>query len=223
MAMRVGALFSGGKDSTYAAYLLQQQGWEVPRLLTIIPRSSESYMFHHPNVRWTSLQSNAMGIEQRRVDTDGTKEAELEDLERLLEGEDVDGFVSGAIASDYQWSRMNEICEGLGRPLFSPLWRRPQRAILEDMLDAGFRTIVVGVYAEGLDDSWLGREITRESVDELLELEGRFGISISGEGGVIETFVVDGPNFSSAIAINDAEKRVSRDSGVYDIKDACLS
>ena len=220
--MRVGALFSGGKDSTYAAYLLQQQGWEVTRLLTMIPRSSESYMFHHPNVRWTGLQANAMGMEHKRVETDGVKESELEDLERLLEGEDTDGFVSGAIASDYQWSRINEVCERLGRPLFSPLWRRSQRAILEDMIDAGFRILIVGVYAEGLDESWLGREMTSEALQELSELEGRYGMNVSGEGGELETFVIEGPNFSKGIAIKDAEKRVSRDSGVYEINDAVL-
>ena len=222
MAIRVGVLFSGGKDSTYAAYLLQQQGFEITQLLTVAPRSSESYMFHHPNVAWTKLQSEAMGVDQRLMETDGTPEGELDDLEKLLAEDDVDAFASGAIASDYQWSRINDICQGLGRPLFSPLWRKLQRSILEDMLDAGFRIIVVGVYAEGLGEDWLGRELTTEALHELLELERRYGISVSGEGGEIETFVIDGPNFRSPISVKRAENRVSRDTGVYEIVDAAL-
>ena len=154
--------------------------------------------------------------------SDAEEEKELHDLETLMWGEDVDAFVSGAIASDYQWSRINEICDKLDRPLHSPLWRKPQRAIVEDMLDAGFKMIIVGTFAQGLDESWLGREITTEALDELAELERRYGISVSGEGGEIETFVTDAPNFMTPIRIDEAEKVVSRDSGVYAIRSASL-
>ncbi|MDH3365625.1 MAG: diphthine--ammonia ligase [Thermoplasmata archaeon] len=219
---RASALFSGGKDSTYAVYLLQQQGWDVVSLLTVIPRKEGSFMFHHPNAEWTSLQSEALGIPLKTAGSDAEEEKELHDLETLMWGEDVDAFVSGAIASDYQWSRINEICDKLDRPLHSPLWRKPQRAIVEDMLDAGFKMIIVGTFAQGLDESWLGREITTEALDELAELERRYGISVSGEGGEIETFVTDAPNFMTPIRIDEAEKVVSRDSGVYAIRSASL-
>ena len=179
-------------------------------------------MFHHPNVRWTSLQSKAMGIPLRTVECDAQQERELDDLEALMRDESVDGYLSGALASDYQWSRINAICHRLERPLFSPLWRKSQRVVLEDMLDAGFRIIVVGTYAQGLDESWLGREITDGALDELVELNRRHGISISGEGGELETFVLDAPNFSRPISIDEAERTVSRDSGTYDIKRATL-
>ena len=215
-------LFSGGKDSAYSVYLLQQQGWNVVCLLTVITRVEGSYMFHHPNTRWTSLQSEAMGISLKTVECDAEENRELDDLEELMKREDVDGFVSGAIASDYQWSRINAICHGLGQPLYSPLWRKPQRAVLEDMLDAGFRILVVGTYAQGLDESWLGREVTGEALDELAELSRRHGISVSGEGGELETFVIGGPNFTGTIIVDEAERSVSRDSGTYEIKRATL-
>jgi diphthine-ammonia ligase len=219
---RASALFSGGKDSAYAIYLLQQQGWDVVSLLTVMPREAGSYMFHHPNVEWTALQSEALGIPLKTADSDAVEEKELHDLETLMWGEDVDAFVSGAIASDYQWSRINDICDKLGKPLHSPLWRKPQRRLVEDMLDAGFRIIIVGTYAQGLDESWLGREITTDTLEELVKLERRYGISVSGEGGEIETFVIDAPNFESPIRIDEAEKVVSRDSGVYVIRSASL-
>ncbi|HUV61259.1 MAG TPA: diphthine--ammonia ligase [Thermoplasmata archaeon] len=219
---RASALFSGGKDSAYAIYLLQQQGWDVVSLLTVIPLKEGSYMFHHPNVEWTALQSEALGIPLKTADSDAEEEKELHDLETLMWGEDVDAFVSGAIASDYQWSRINDICDKLGKPLHSPLWRKSQRQLVEDMLDAGFRIIIVGTYAQGLDESWLGREITTDTLEELVRLEQRYGISVSGEGGEIETFVIDAPNFKSPIRIDEAEKVVSRDSGVYAIRSASL-
>ncbi len=219
---RASALFSGGKDSAYAVYLLQQQGWDIVSLLTVRTRKEGSYMFHHPNVEWTALQSEALGIPLRTADSDAEEEKELHDLETLMWGEDVQAFVSGAIASDYQWSRINDICDRLDRPLLSPLWRKPQKELVEEMIDAGFRIIIVGTYAGGLDESWLGREITAETLAELVTLQQRYGISVSGEGGEIETFVIDAPNFSSPIRIDDAEKVVSRDSGVYAIRSASL-
>ncbi|HIH01516.1 TPA: diphthine--ammonia ligase [Thermoplasmata archaeon] len=218
--MDVAALFSGGKDSVYALYLLQQQGWNVTRLLTVVPRTGESYMYHCPNIEWTRLQAEALDVDIRTIETEGEQEVELADLEQLMSAEDVDGFVSGAIASDYQWSRINEICHRLERPLFSPLRRKDQRMVFQDMLDAGFRIVVSGTYAAGLDEGWLGREIGQPAFVELCEIGERHRLSVSGEGGELETFVVDGPNFSRAISIDEAERETSRDSGTFVIRKA---
>jgi len=220
--MRVSALFSGGKDSTYALYLLQQQGWEIASLLTVVPKVPDSYMFHYPNIRWTELQAEAMGIPIRHRESEGLKEKELEDVEALMREEDVDGFVCGAIASDYQWSRLNEICHRLGKPLHAPLWRKDQVMLLEDMVHAGFRFIIAGVYAQGFDEGWLGKVINDQSIRELEKLREKHRISPSGEGGEIETFVLDGPNFSKRIRIEEAETHWERHSGQYLIKSAVL-
>jgi diphthine-ammonia ligase len=220
--MRVASLFSGGKDSAYALYLAQQQGWEVSSLLTVVTRSEGSYMFHYPNIQWTALQAEALGIPFRRTESEGRKEEELADIERLMAAEDVDGFVCGAIASDYQWSRLQAICDRLGKPLFSPLWRKEQLLLLEDMLRSGMRFIISGVYAQGFDEGWLGKIITHGSLDELITLRNRFRISVSGEGGEIETFVLDAPNFSKAVRVEEAYARWRGHSGTYAILHASL-
>jgi len=220
--MRISALFSGGKDSTYALYLLQQQGWEITSLLTVVPKASDSYMFHYPNIRWTKLHSEALGIPIKYKESQGLKEKELEDIEVLMKGEDTDGFVCGAIASDYQRSRLDEICHRLGKPLFAPLWRKDQVVLLEDMVHAGLKFMVAGVYAEGFDEGWLGKVITSDSIRELEKLRDEYRISPSGEGGEIETFVLDAPNFAKSIVIEEAETHWERHSGNYIIHKASL-
>jgi len=220
--MKVAALFSGGKDSTYAIYLMQQQGWEVSSLLTVIPHAEDSYMFHYPNIRWTKLQSEALGIPIRYRESEGLKEKELADVEVLMKAEAVDGYVCGAIASDYQWSRLNSICHDLGKPLYSPLWRKDQVRLLEDMVDAGFKFMIAGVYAYGFDEGWLGKIITKNSIKELEKLRDKHRISPSGEGGEIETFVLDGPNFAKVIHVEEAETKWLRHSGNFTIKKASL-
>ncbi len=220
--MRVSALFSGGKDSTYALYLLQQQGWEIVSLLTVVPKVSDSYMFHYPNIRWTKLQAESMNIPIKYKESSGLKEEELKDVEELMAEEDADGFVCGAIASDYQWSRLNEIAHRLGKPLYAPLWRKDQVTLLEDMVHAGFKFMIAGVYAEGFDEGWLGKVITSNSIRELEKLREKHRISVAGEGGELETFVLDGPNFAKSILIEEAQTNWSRHSGNYTIKKASL-
>lgn len=220
--MKVSALFSGGKDSTYALYLMQQQGWDIVSLLTVVPKASDSYMFHYPNIHWTRLQAESMNIAIKYKESSGLKEEELKDVEELMAAEDADGFVCGAIASDYQWSRLNEIAQKLGKPMYAPLWRKDQLTLLEDMVQAGFKFMIAGVYAEGFDEGWLGKVITSHSISELARLREKYRISVAGEGGELETFVLDGPNFSKSIQIEEAQTNWSRHSGNYTIKKAHL-
>lgn len=219
--MRLAALFSGGKDSTYAAYIAQQMGWEVAHLVSIWPQE-DSMMFHVPNIRWTRLGSEAMGIPLVTAQAGEGEAAELEALARALGGLNVDGVVTGAIASDYQWSRINGVCHDLGLRTFSPLWRKDQAMLVTDMLAAGYRAIFVSASAEGLDESWLGRPLDAAALRELVLLHERRGLNISGEGGEYETMVLDGPNFSRAIEVVEATRRWRGSSGVYSITKAHL-
>ncbi|MEE9115437.1 MAG: diphthine--ammonia ligase, partial [Thermoplasmata archaeon] len=174
--MDVAALFSGGKDSTYAVYLVQQKGWNVKYLVSMMPEE-DSYLFHVPNAHLTRLHSEAMGIPLKQAAASGEPEEELEILKGVLSGLDVEGLITGAIASDYQWSRFNMIGEEIGVKVFSPMWRKDQMRVMEDIVQAGFEVMIVGVAAEGLDESWLGRMIDEECLKDLQRLEQEKGIN----------------------------------------------
>ena len=106
--------------------------------------------------------------------------------------------------------------------MYAPLWRKDQLTLLEDMVHAGFKFMIAGVYAEGFDEGWLGKVITSHSIKELEKLREKHRISVTGEGGELETFVLDGPNFSKSIQIEEAQTNWSRHSGNYTIKKASL-
>ncbi|MEA3255567.1 MAG: diphthine--ammonia ligase, partial [Candidatus Altiarchaeota archaeon] len=112
--MKLAALTSGGKDSLYAIYLAKKKGGDIKYLLSMKPQSSESYMFHHPNIELTGLQAELMEIPLITEETEGVKEEELKDLKRLISRvkDDVDGVLTGAIASNYQRERIDKICRG---------------------------------------------------------------------------------------------------------------
>ena len=71
--MRLGVLFSGGKDSTLALHLAAEKE-EVVCLITILSKNKESFMFHTPNIDITALQAEALGLPQITKTTQGEKE-----------------------------------------------------------------------------------------------------------------------------------------------------
>jgi diphthine-ammonia ligase len=220
--MRVAALFSGGKDSVFSVYITQQYGWEVSHLITLLPDRSDSWMFHSINIHQTDLLAQAINIPLVKRTTRGEKETELADLKRLLQGLDIDGVISGAVASEYQRTRIEQICDALGIKSFTPLWHKDPELLLRDQVHAGFHTIIVGVFAAGFDQTWLGRTIDDETINALIRLNKTHGIHIAGEGGEYESLVLFGPLFSQKLVIDESIKEWNRDSGVFRVKKAHL-
>lgn len=194
--MKLASLFSGGKDSTFSTFLMAQNGFEVVVLVSAKVTGEDSWMFHVPREGRGEL-AKKMGIPLLEFETKGEKEQELEDLKRALkmvkEKYGIDGVVSGAIESEYQKGKVETVCHELGLKHFTPLWRKDPEKVMREMLDAGFRAKIVSVSALGLDESWIGKEIDEEVIEELVRLHERYGVHISGEGGEYETLVIDGP------------------------------
>jgi len=204
--MRVVSLFSGGKDSTYALYVAQQRGWEVSGLVTLEPEDPESLLYHVPNIHLAPLLSECLGIPLAGRKAGSGESRELDALKAALTGLGVDGVITGAVASEFQKTRIEGVCHDLGLRCFSPLWRRDQAGLLDDYIMAGFRIMIVGVAAEGLDAPWLGRELDGKAREELLSLHAKHGLSPCGEGGEYESLVLDGPNFVKRLQVEESRK-----------------
>jgi predicted ATP pyrophosphatase (TIGR00289 family) len=132
-------------------------------------------------------------------------------------------LVSGAIASNYQKSRIEKVCEELGLKCLTPLWGENPMEILSELVKFGFETVITGVFAHGFSEEWLGRKIDYGTIKALVELNKRYGISLVGEGGEYETLVLDAPFFKKKkIKIVSAEKFWKNQSGYLLIKEARL-
>ena len=220
--MRLASLFSGGKDSVYAARKAQESGHTLAYLVSIYSLNPDSYMFHTVNIDITRLQAQAWGIPYIKAETKGIKEKELDDLRETLAKLDIDGVITGAIASRYQGDRIDKLCSMLGLYHIHPLWGMERETLLNEMLDADMTIIFTAVAAHGLDQSWLGEQLTYETVDRLRELNRKYGVDMCGEGGEYESLVVDAPWFKKQIKIKGTEKTWDGVSGRYNIIDACL-
>lgn len=197
--MKLGILFSGGKDSTLAIWLAKKQGYEISCLITLISKNPDSYMFHTPSIKQTEKQAKAMKIPLIKVKTEGEKEKELRDLEKAIRESKkkygIEGIVTGAVESVYQASRIQRICDKLDLECFNPLWQKDQVELLDDLIKNKFEVIVTGVFAYPLEREWLGRKIDKKFIKEVEELNKKYKINPAGEGGEFETFVLNVPGF----------------------------
>ena len=223
--MKLAVLFSGGKDS-YLSLQYASIDHEVNCLLTLYPEREDSWMFHTPAIEWTKLQAESLGLNHLTSRTSGVKEKELEDLYLLINSAisecSIEGVVTGALASVYQATRIQRICNSLNLWCFNPLWQMPQKLLLAELQANNVESVITGVAAEPFDDTWLGRTIDSECVEELTALESKYGINPAGEGGEIESFVRDAPLFKRSIRILESTKHYSNFAGRLEIKEAKL-
>ncbi len=207
--VRLGVLFSGGKDSMYAAYIMKQQNYELTCLITLKSKNLASYMFHTPAIDLTKLQAEALGLPILTYTTDGEKEKELLDLEaalRLAQKQyGIQGVVTGAVFSTYQRDRIEKIADTLGLKIFSPLWHKPQEQEMQELLQKKFKIVLTAIAAEGFDKSWLGKVITEKELGLLQKLKVKYGININGEGGEYESLVLDCPLFTKELVLDTVE------------------
>ena len=203
--MKVGVLFSGGKDSCYSAYLAKKQGHELACLISVISENLDSYMFHTPSINQTKKQAEVMNIPLLVHKTKGEKEKELKDLEDAIQiAKDkygIEGIVTGALHSEYQASRIQKICDSLGIECINPLWHKDEVEYLQELIDNKFKVIIIGVAAFPLDQTWLQREINDDFLRDVKELKEKYKIHVAGEGGEFETFVVNCPLFERELLI----------------------
>jgi asparagine synthase (glutamine-hydrolysing) len=203
---KLAALFSGGKDSTHAVYLALQRGFGVAALVTARPARPDSHMFHTPNLHVARLAAESMGFPHVEVQVSGEPEQEVAELEAalrpLVEAGRVDGLLAGAIASDYQWARVNDVGHRLGVRAHCPLWRVDPERVLRDEVASGLKFMIVAAQAEGLNPNWLGHTFDLPLVDRLVAEASRARFNCAGEGGEYETLVTDGPLFASRIRVD---------------------
>jgi len=207
--MKLAALFTGGKDSTYAIHLAKQQGHEIVCLISLKSENQASYMFHTPAIELTELQAEAMELPILFFSTKGEKEKELVDLENaIVESRnkfEFEGLITGALFSEYQSSRIQTIADKLGLKVVSPLWHKSQEGEMQELLDKKFEIIFTAIAAYGLNKSWLNKIITQEDLDKLKALKEKIGSNVAGEGGEFESLVLDCPLFKQKLVIEDFE------------------
>ncbi|XP_076639743.1 uncharacterized protein LOC143351759 [Colletes latitarsis] len=223
--MRVVALVSGGKDSCFNMMQCVAAGHDIVALANLYPVGKDeldSFMFQTVGYQGVEYIAEAIGLPMYREPTFGrskmqekcyypTENDEVEDLFRLLtkvkEKENIEAVSSGAILSDYQRIRVENVCSRLGLVSLSYLWRREQDDLLKEMIESSVNAVLIKVAALGLEPRHLGKSIS-EMQSHLAKIKEKYGVNVCGEGGEYETFTLDCPLFSKSIVIDEYESVV---------------
>jgi len=197
--MRIGVLFSGGKDSCLALHRFGRDKIDV--LLSIIPENKDSFMFHKPDLKLLKKQAEMLSIPLMVQKTRGIENKELKDLRKLIEKSRVNELVIGGLASSYQGSRIEKICKELNVKVIAPLWNYSPEKLWEELLGEGFKVIITKIACEGIPKEFIGKVIDSDKFETLAKLAKKYKFRLDFEGGEAESFVLYMPEYKKEIKI----------------------
>jgi len=198
--MKVGVLFSGGKDSCLALYKFGKEKIDV--LLNMMPVNRDSFMFHKPDERLLKKQAEMLNLPLIIQKTKGEKDKELEDLKKLIKKSKINKLVIGGLASNYQGSRIKKICSELGIEITAPLWNYSGERLWQELLEDDFKVIITKIACEGIPKEFIGKIIDKKKFNELKNLARKYKFDLTGEGGDFESAVLDMPEFKKEIKLD---------------------
>ncbi|KAF9400841.1 ATP binding domain 4, partial [Podila epigama] len=216
----------GGKDSFYNLMQCVANGHTIIALGNLHPPPQDkkdeldSYMYQTVGHDVIHLYQECLGIPLYRQVINGTpveqnsdyvktEMDETEDLFTLLASvkekhPDLEAVSVGAILSNYQRIRVENICARLGLVALSYLWQRNQEELLQEMAQAGVNAVLIKIAAMGLKKQHLGRSIG-DMFPYLCQMNQEFDLHICGEGGEYETITLDCPLFKKRIVVDESE------------------
>ena len=202
MSKAIKALFnwSSGKDSALALYKIQQNpDYKIDYLLTSVNQQFQRISMHGIRVELLEAQAKSIGLPLKIMQIPEMPTMEVYEnvmIETLteLKNQGITKSVFGDIfLEDLRKYRENQLSK-LGFEGVFPLWNVPTKELIQEFLSLGFKTIVVCVNERYLDQSFVGRVIDSDFINDLPE-----NVDVCGENGEFHTFTFDGPIFSERI------------------------
>ncbi|MFW6194358.1 MAG: diphthine--ammonia ligase [Halobacteriota archaeon] len=217
--MKVFSSWSGGKESCLACYKAIEQGLDVSHLINFIDWQGKSRS-HGVRTDVIHAQSKALGVPliQRRT-TWEDYESNFKKVAGELKQENVQGGVFGDIDIQGHRDWVENVCAQVGIKSFLPLWGRGQEELMRELVDLGFKAVIIVLDKNAVNEDFLGQVVDKNFIGEL---EQR-GISPCGESGEYHTLVVDGPIFDKRLVIEDSRKVAAGDRVMLDITEFSLS
>lgn len=188
--------WSGGKDSSLALYYAIRDGGKPRTLFTTLVEEGDKTRSHGLPLDLLRAQSAALGIPLvvRATSWESYTGVFISAVKQFKD-EGIKAGVFGDIDLEEHREWVEKTCDAAGVLPFLPLWKKPRRQLLRELLEVGFKATIIVVRDGVLDRSFLGRTLDAELID-IIE---RSGVDPMGEEGEFHTVVTDGPIFSFPI------------------------
>lgn len=206
--MKPKAIFnwSSGKDSALALYkILQEEEYDIVGLLTSINTQYQRISMHGVRVALLEAQAKSIGLPLHKLEIPEMPTMEVYDevmKSKMLELQSagVTHSVFGDIFLEDLRKYREEKLAVAGIEGVFPLWKKDTSALIQEFLSLGFKTIVTCVNERYLDQSFVGRIIDEQFINDLPD-----NVDVCGENGEFHTFTFDGPIFSQPITFEIGE------------------
>ena len=208
--MKVAVSWSGGLESSLSCHKVIEEGHDVDCLVAFVLDKYWPAMGHPPEIM--RLQSESIGIPLIMLKVEEPyKEGYNKAIASLIETRGIEGIVTGDIyvVDDVHGNWIETVTEGLDIKVIVPLWEQDTFEVLDDELSSGFRAVFTCVKPPFFDQEWIGKELNKDTVKDLLALVEEKGIDPCGENGEYHTMVIDGPIFKKPIEIPKFTKEKS--------------
>lgn len=199
--------WSSGKDSALALYhLLQDDNHSVDELITTVNSHYNRVSMHGLRKELLLTQTKAINIPARIIELPEMPSMEIYEkkiLETVTTLKDK-GFSHSAFGDifleDLRIYREKQLATQGIKTVF-PIWKRDTKALLNEFLDLGFKTIIVCANSKYFGKEFVGTIIDKNFIASLPE-----GVDPCGENGEFHTFCFDGPIFNKPIPFTIGEK-----------------
>lgn len=196
--------WSGGKDSALALHEAARAGAEPRLLISMMVEGGERSRSHGLSREVLAAQASAIGlpIEFGAASWSGYEAELLRVLEASLGNGGPRVGVFGDIDMQDHRDWVERVCGLVGAEARLPLWKWERRRVMDELLAAGFKSVIVAVRDGILPADLLGVTIDADVV-AAIEAEGA---DAAGENGEYHSLVVDGPLFQRPLAVSAGER-----------------
>lgn len=199
--------WSTGKDSALALhYLMQDENYSIAHLLTSVNQQHNRVSMHGLRRELYQLQIDALNLPYSTIEL--PEQPSMQEYEILMEKEvsslQQQGFTHAAFGDifleDLRKYREQQLSALNIKSVF-PLWKKDTRELLNEFIDLGFKSILVCIKADLLDQEFAGRIIDADFIKDLPP-----NVDVCGENGEFHTFCFDGPIFNKPVPFEIGEK-----------------
>jgi uncharacterized protein (TIGR00290 family) len=195
--MALALMSSGGKDGTLALDRARRQGLDVRWFASIFEGNTGRVRFHGVPHQLVEAQARALGLEPvlKRTHPDDF-EATFARLLDDLKGRGCTGLLFGNVALTDVRGWYETRVTGAGLEHIELVWGEPSMELAYEVVERGYRALVVSVNLGMRAVRFLGREM---DADLLTEIGITDDLDPCGERGEYHTFVFDGPEFRAPV------------------------
>jgi diphthine-ammonia ligase len=188
-------LWTGGKDSALAMW---KADTGVKALVTFAPPKP---VFQAHPLSVMKLQTEVLGLPHRIATvTEPYKESYVEAIRTVCKEYGADTLITGDIGLvDGYPNWIRECAEPIGVKVLTPLWGMNRESLLQELISAGFDTVISYVKTPPMTADWIGRHLDKAALADLRRLHNEKGVDVCGENGEYHTIVTDGPQFKKKI------------------------